>query len=178
LKEAEIIAGCKANDRRAQKALYDHYAPKMFGVCRRYAKDSADAEEILVTAMYKAMTKADQFSGKGSFEGWIRKIVVRECLMFLRSRHNFGESVELKEGDLVTEVTVEAELAAEDLRALMNTLPTGYRTVFNLFVVEGYKHREIAEMLGISINTSKSQLLLAKQKLRDLIVQSKYHDVG
>ena len=150
----------------------------MFGVCRRYVKDPSDAEELLVTGLYKAMTKIDKYSGKGSFEGWIRRIMVNECLMFLRSRHNFHESVELKETDLQTEVTVEAELAAQDLRQLMASLPTGYRTVFNLYVVEGYKHREIAEMLGISINTSKSQLLLAKQKLRDLILENKYHDVG
>ena len=150
----------------------------MYGVCRRYVKHPSDAEEILVTGLYKAMTKIDKYSGKGSFEGWIRKIMVNECLMFLRSRHNFHESVELKEGDLKTEVTIEAELAAADLKALLATLPTGYRTVFNLYVIEGYKHREIAEMLGVSINTSKSQLILAKQKLRDLILENKYHDVG
>jgi len=176
--EQDIITGCRKKDRRAQKALYDLFAPRLYGVCRRYVKDPSDAEEILVTGLFKAMTRIEKYSGKGSFEGWIRKILVNECLMFLRSSHNFHQNVELKETDLTTEVTIEAELAAKDLRALLSSLPTGYRTVFNLYVIEGYKHREIAEMLGISINTSKSQLLLAKQKLRDLILENKYHDVG
>lgn len=150
----------------------------MYGVCRRYVKDPDDAEELLVTGLFKAMTKLDKFSGRGSFEGWIRKIMVNECLMFLRSRHNFQEKVELREGDLPTEVTVESDLAVQDIKALFTSLPTGYRTVFNLYVIEGYKHREIAKMLGISINTSKSQLILAKKKLRDLILENQYHDAG
>lgn len=150
----------------------------MYGVCKRYVKNNPDSEEVLVTAMFKAMTKIDKFSQRGSFEGWIRKIVVNECLMFLRQKHNFKHSVELSEVDLRTEVTVEAELAAQDLINLLALLPTGYRTVFNLFVVEGYKHREIAEMLNISINTSKSQLILAKKKMRDLVLSNQYHEVG
>ena len=150
----------------------------MFGVCRRYVKASEDAEEVLVTAMYKAMTKVDKYGGKGSFEGWIRRIVVNESLMFLRSRHDFHHTVELMDHDMATEVNVEAELAAKDLVVLVNALPTGYRTVFNLYVIEGYKHREIAEMLGISIHTSKSQLILAKRKLREMILKQQYNEAG
>lgn len=150
----------------------------MYGVCRRYVKTVEDAEEVLVTAMYKAITKVEKYSGKGSFEGWIRKIVVNEALMFLRSRHNFQPTVELNDRDLPTEVTIEAELAAKDLVLLVEALPTGYRTVFNLFVIEGYKHREIADMLGISINTSKSQLILAKQRLREMISKQHYNEAG
>jgi len=150
----------------------------MFGVCRRYIRDDALAEEALISGMYKAMTKLDRYSGKGSFEGWIRKIVVNECLMLLRSRHEFRDTVDVNDVDLRTEVTVETELAFQELKELLESLPTGYRTVFNLYVLEGYKHREIAEMLGISIHTSKSQLLLAKRRMRELIEQRNYHEAG
>lgn len=150
----------------------------MFGVCKRYVRNRADAEELLVGAFFKAMTNIGKYGERGSFEGWIRRIVVNECLMHLRQQHNFKNSVELSEVELRTEVTVEADLAHQELVQLLDRLPTGYRTIFNMYVIEGYKHREIAEMLGISIHTSKSQLILAKQKLRDMIVQQQYHEVG
>lgn len=176
--EEQIIKGCQRGERRAQKALYDRYAPKMFGVCIRYVKDRVQAEEVLVAAMFKAMTKIDRYGSRGSFEGWVRKITVNECLMFLRSHQHFRNMVEVQEIDLRTEEHIETELAVKELKALLATLPLGYRTVFNLYVIEGYKHREIADMLGISIHTSKSQLLLAKRRMRELIEQRNYHEAG
>jgi len=171
--EQEIIQGCRQKNRKAQQALYDKYSPKMFGICKRYVKNYEDAEDVMVDALFKAMTKIDMFGEKGSFEGWIRRIVVNEALMHIRKNHNFKLTVELTNIDIKTEVTIENELAAQDILHLLTKLPTGYRTVFNLYVVEGFKHREIAEQLGISINTSKSQLILAKKKLQALVKEHK-----
>lgn len=176
--EQEIIQGCRKQNRKAQQALYDKYSPKMFGICKRYLKNIEDAEDVLVDALFKAMTKIDMFKGAGSFEGWIRRIVVNEALMRLRKNHNFKMTVEISNIEIKSTVTVEDDLAAQDILKLLEKLPTGYRTVFNLYVVEGFKHREIAEQLGISINTSKSQLILAKKKLRALVTQNQLPDVG
>jgi RNA polymerase sigma factor (sigma-70 family) len=176
--QQELIAACRKQDRKAQQMLYDQLSPKMFGVCRRYIKNHQDAEDVLIEGFFKVLTKLDQYSGKGSFEGWVRRIIVNEALMFLRKDHNFNLNVEINNLNLPHAVTVEDELAAEDILKLMEKLPTGYRTVFNLYVVEGYKHREIAEMLGISINTSKSQLILAKKRMQQLIKFQEYPGVG
>lgn len=172
--EAQLIAACKEEDRRAQKFLYDKHAPVMMGVCRRYTKTEEDAEDILVEAFFKVLTNIKSYRGSGSFEGWIRRIVVNEALMFLRRRHNFNLTVEITNIDVKAPAKVIDELAAKDIINVLNQLPTGYRTIFNLYVMEGYKHREIAEMLGISINTSKSQLILAKKRLKVLLGQSGY----
>jgi len=174
LTEEELIAACRQGDRRAQKQLYDRFSPVMFGVCRRYIKTPQDAEDVLVEAFFKVLTNLHQYKSKGSFEGWIRRIVVNEALMFLRKRHNFRLTAELSETDRAAPALVVDELAAEDILALLEQLPTGYRTVFNLYVVEGYKHREIAEILDISINTSKSQLILARKKIQSLLEDSGY----
>ncbi len=174
LTEEELIAGCKRNDRRAQRKLYEKFSPKMFGVCKRYVKTVENAEEVMVEAFCKVFKKIDMYQGSGSFEGWIRRIVVNEALMFIRKKFRFNEHVELDKIPVkAVQVSVEDELSAQEILALMEELPTGYRTVFNLYVVEGYKHREIAEKLGISINTSKSQLILAKKRMRELIEKSR-----
>lgn len=176
--EEEIIEGCRRQDRKAQQTLYERYAPKMFGVSRRYVKNSEDAEDVLVEGLFKVMTKIDQYHGQGSFEGWIRRIIVNESLMFLRKQHNFKMTVEVSNIEIKSQHTVEDRLAAEDILKLLEKLPTGYRTVFNLYVLEGYKHREIGEMLGISINTSKSQLILAKKRMQRLIKQNRIQGLG
>ncbi|MCG8330614.1 MAG: RNA polymerase sigma factor [Chitinophagales bacterium] len=174
LTEEALIEACKKEDRRAQKLLYDRYSPVMVGVCRRYVKSREDAEDVLVEAFFKVLTNIRQFKGNGSFEGWIRRIVVNEALMFLRRKHNFKMTVEISNIDIKATAKVVDELAAQDILNLLDQLPTGYRTIFNLYVLEGYKHREIAEMLGISINTSKSQLILAKKRLQQLLGKSGY----
>ncbi len=176
--ELELIQACKNEDRKAQKLLYNRYSPKMFGVCMRYCKNREDAEDVLVEGFFKVLTNIHQYSGAGSFEGWIRRIMVNESLMFLRKRHNFKLTVEVSNIEIKTNVSIEDELMAADILALLDKLPTGYRTIFNLYVLEGFKHREIAEKLGISINTSKSQLILAKKRLRSLLEASQYPDVG
>lgn len=176
--ESELIEACKNEDRQAQKLLYNRYTPKMFGVCMRYCKNREDAEDVLIDGFFKVLTNLHQYSGSGSFEGWIRRIMVNQSLMFLRKRHNFLLTVEVSNIEIKTNISVEDELMAADILALLDKLPTGYRTIFNLYVLEGYKHREIAELLGISINTSKSQLILAKKRMRSLLQANQYPDVG
>lgn len=172
--ELELIERCRQLDARAQRTLYDRFAPKMLGVCRRYLSNREDAEDILVEAMFKVFDNIESYSNMGSFEGWIRRIVVNEALMFLRKRKLLlvePEAVDLQNSLSHSDpLSIEHQLAAQDILNLLDRLPTGYRTVFNLYVIEGYKHIEIAELLGISINTSKSQLILAKDRMRRLMV--------
>lgn len=126
----------------------------------------------MVGGLFKVMNKIDSYGGKGSFEGWIRRIMVNECLMQLRKRDILKFSAEIHPNlDHAEALTIEDHLIAEDLIKLLDQLPTGYRTVFNLYVLEGYKHREIAEELNISINTSKSQLILARKRLEQLVLK-------
>ena len=175
--EKELIEACRKQDRKAQKLLFDRYSPRMFGVCKRYVKQREDAEDVLVNGLFKVLTNIEQYSGSGSFEGWIRRIVVNEALMFLRKNQHFKFTVEINDFDKATHLNAEDDLMAQDILRLLDRLPTGYRTVFNLYVLEGYKHREIAEILGISINTSKSQLILAKKRLREMVEANEYPDV-
>ncbi|PSR13111.1 MAG: RNA polymerase subunit sigma-70 [Bacteroidetes bacterium] len=176
--EQELITGCQHADPLAQRALYECYAPTMLGVCRRYLSRTEDAEDVLVESFCKVFEHLDQYSGNGSFEGWIRRIVVNESLMFLRKKHALRNAYEIQEHfDLRSDENIVAELAAQDILFLLDQLPNGYRTVFNLYVVEGYKHREIADLLEISINTSKSQLILAKKRLQQLLLERNYPGV-
>ncbi len=176
--EQEIIDGCREQNRKAQKLLYERHSPVMFGVCMRYVKNRQDAEDVMIEGFFKAMTNIHQYSGQGSFQGWLRRIMVNESLMFLRKAHNFKMTVEISNIEIKSQVNVQDELQAKDILKLLDKLPTGYRTVFNLYVLEGYKHREIAELLGISINTSKSQLILAKKRMQSLIEQNQLPGVG
>jgi RNA polymerase sigma factor (sigma-70 family) len=170
LAEQDLIAACKRQDRRAQKLLYERHAPVMLGVCRRYISDLGEAEEVMVEGFFKVLTKLDMYNFEGSFEGWIRRIMINECLMHLRKGNPFKHAEEINPNiDHGEEPTIVERLESEEILGLLDELPPGYRTVFNLYVVEGYKHREIAEELGISINTSKSQLILAKNRMEDLV---------
>lgn len=175
-----MIAGCKANDRRAQRAVYDHYAPLMGAVARRYCPREADAEDVVVGAFFRVFDRIDSFRDDGgSFEGWVRRIVVNEALMLLRKKHALRRASDLDEvnpSHFSIDPVAADRLAERDILDLLDRMPIGYRTVFNLYVVEGYKHREIAEQLGISINTSKSQLILAKKRLREELEKMGYAD--
>lgn len=126
--------------------------------------------------MYKILSNIGTFEGRGNFEGWMKRIVVNECLMILRTNLRFGEQVEVRDDDARDNWAPDDQLSAQQIKELVDSLPPGYRTVFNLYVIEGFKHREIAEMLGISENTSKSQLLLAKGKLREMLDRNTYHE--
>jgi len=171
--EREIIKGCKSKKRKAQKMLYDRYAPVLFGICRRYIRQNEDAEDVLLETFYKIYSNIGQYGFKGSFEGWMKRIAINESLMFLRKNKNPYLRAELNDIFVEGSPNVEELLFEQDVMKLLEQLPVGYRTVFNLYVIEGYKHREIAEQLGISINTSKSQLIQAKRKLSQLIKKNK-----
>ncbi len=152
--------------------LFDRHSPTMLGVCRRYVKNYEEAEDVMVEGFYKVLTKIEMYSGEGSFEGWIRRIMINESLMQLRKANHFKYTEEINPNlDVRYNPTIIEELAASEIIGLLDDLPPGYRTVFNLYVVEGYKHREIAEELGISINTSKSQLILAKKRMEKLVAK-------
>lgn len=173
--EQELISACLRKDRRAQQTLYDRFSPTMYGVARRYLRRTEDAEDVLIEAFVKVFGNLNSFTHQGSFEGWIRRIVVNECLMFLRRNFALKNFSEINERlDEPTPSRFDKELEAQDILSLLDELPDGYRTVFNLYVLEGYKHREIAEELGISINTSKSQLILARRRLQELLAKIGY----
>ena len=178
MNDEKIIQGLKNEDRQAQQWLYDKYSPILLGICRRYVKVMEDAEDVLIDTFFKIFTNIQQYKGAGSFEGWMKRIAVNESLMFLRKNHNFRLTVEISNVEIATKSSALENLQERDVMALLQKLPTGYRTVFNMYVVEGYKHREIAEILNISINTSKSQLILAKKRLRTLLANQELGDVG
>ncbi|MCW5921244.1 MAG: sigma-70 family RNA polymerase sigma factor [Saprospiraceae bacterium] len=174
--EATLLQALAAQDPAAQKWLYDRYSPMLFALCRRYLRTREDAEEALVSGLFKVLSQIEHYTGAGSFEGWMRRIVVNECLMMLRKTQLLvfpGNDLQLNESHADT-FSIDAEISAREILELLDQLPNGYRTVFNLYVLEGYKHHEIADLLGISINTSKSQLILAKQKLRNLLKAKGY----
>ncbi|MDW7694977.1 sigma-70 family RNA polymerase sigma factor [Flammeovirgaceae bacterium SG7u.111] len=174
LKEEQLIGWCKEGKASAQRTLYEQYAPKMYRLCFRYVKNEFDTEDVLVKGFMKVFKNLDRFEhrGNGSFEGWIKRIMVNESLMFLRKNNNFNLVSSTEASIVETGASVESELAAEDIYAIILKLPMGYRTVFNLYAIEGYSHKEIAEQLGISENTSKSQLSKARATLRKLLAKN------
>jgi len=168
MSEEEMLEGCKVQEEKAQKFLFDRYSRKMMGVCMRYADTYAEAQDIVQDAFIKVYKKIGTFSGKGSLEGWIRRIMVNTSLDYLRSIKNerFNVPVEDVEYKLKEKQQIIASMQAEDLLKVIQTLPTGYRTVFNMYAIEGYSHREIADRLEISENTSKSQYSRARSLLQ------------
>jgi RNA polymerase sigma-70 factor (ECF subfamily) len=169
LKEVDYIQGCKRRDRLVQKQLYEKYSARFFGVCKRYLKNVELAEDVLVKGFLKIFDHIDSYEGKGNFEGWMQRIFINECLMELRKKQDFTIYLETSNIQPQRDATVLENLYAQDILKLLDFLPIGCRTVFNLYVIEGYKHNEIAEQLGISEGTSKSQLNLAKEKLKGLL---------
>ena len=174
-KEDQLIQGCLRRDRSAQKLLYDTYSSKMYGLCYRYVKDSMEAEDVLVTSFMKVFEKIEQFKHEGSFEGWIRRIVVNEALTCLRRNRSMYLETELDHVDYDPNYKqLSDHLEAEDLMELVKALPTGYRIVFNMYAIDGYSHKEIADSLGISENTSKSQLSRARTYLQKLLKEQEW----
>lgn len=166
--EQLLIRACIAGDRTSQSKLYDLYAPKMLVVCIRYTKDRQEAEEIMQEGFMRVFTYLKQFKGEGSFEGWIRKIMVNCSLARYRNTVQFAPVVELNTGNnsAADSRDILSDISAKELLNLIQTLTPAYRIVFNLYVFEGMKHREIAELLGISEGTSKSNLSDARIMLQ------------
>lgn len=165
--EKQLIKKSASGNRDAQQRLYEKYAPKMLGVCRRYIKDLHFAEDVMVNGFLKVFTHLDSFQFKGSFEGWIRRIMVRESISYLRKQQFVVYDDELFEKTQYKGiVSTTTDLDVEHIQVLIDGLPEGYKAVFVLYAVEGYKHQEIAEMLEISESTSKSQLFKAGRMLQ------------
>lgn len=172
MNEQNIIEGCRKHDRKAQQQLWKQYSGYLLGVCMRYATDRPEAEDMLQEAFLKIFFNLGDYSGTGSFKGWLRKVTVNTAITWyhrnLRHKHHsdIEEYVTVETG---TEGFEEDFYTAEDLYKVLNELSPGYRMVFNLYTIEGYRHHEIAEMLGIDVNTSKSQYSRARAILRKKI---------
>ena len=171
---AELIQQARLRERNAQAELFHRFGAKMLGVCRNYIKDTQHAEEVMLDGFYKALTKIDQFHHEGAFEGWLRQIMVRECLSWLRSKKELLIEQEIDElYALGVSAEVESTWTEQALTEWVDTLTPGCKVVFMLFVVEGYKHHEIAQMLDITLGASKAQLNKARKALQIHYMESK-----
>jgi len=168
--ESDLISGCIEGDRRMQEELYRRFSPRMYAVCLRYAGNAEEAEDILQEGFIKVYKKLASFRSEGSFEGWIRRIFVNTAIEHFRRKKYLQPVTEKEENTLEGNyLSVLDDLAERDIMAIVQQLSPGYRTVFNMYVVEGYTHREIGDMLGISEGTSKSQLSRAKVILQEMV---------
>lgn len=167
----QLVAGCKIGDRKAQEELYRRLSSKMMGVCMRYSSTQADAEDILQMGFVKMFQKIHDFKNEGSFEGWVRRIMVHTAIELYRKNVRFMNTVEIEGVEEGIDGSVLSHLALQDLLQLVQSLPHGYRLVFNLYAIEGYSHKEIAEQLGISEGGSKSQLSRARTYLQEKVRQ-------
>ena len=168
--EEAILQGCIKNEATAQRELYNKHSPKMLAVCYRFAHNREDAEDMLQEGFIKVFLQIHTFENRGSFEGWVRRIFVNTAIEHFRRKRYLMPVTEKEENTIEGKyISVLDELAEKDILALVQELSPGYRTVFNMYVVEGYTHKEIADMLGISEGTSKSQLSRAKVILQDMV---------
>lgn len=176
--ERQLIERVLQKDPKAQEAMYRHFAPKMYGLCLRYARNEMEAEDILQEGFIKVYSYLKDYRFEGSLEGWIRKTFVNTAINFYRrkARQLVEVSIEHTEISIPSQSTIIENMSMNELLAIIQGLPEGYRLVFNLNVIEGYSHKEIALMLGISENTSKSQLSRARIALQAKIQQHKSKD--
>ncbi len=172
--EESLILSCIKGDSRAQKTLFDSFSPKFFALCLRYMKTNDQAEDALQEAMVKIFTKLPEYKGQGSFEGWMRRIVVNTCLDQIRKNQKlkFDLPIDKEEYKLSNNAHILENISAKELIEEIQKMPPGYRVVFNMFAIEGYSHQEIAEKLGVKESTSKSQYLRARAYLKDRINRS------
>ena len=171
--EEAMLNGCLHNDAAAQQELYYRYSPKMLSVCYRYAKSREDAEDMLQEGFIKVFTQIRKFQSRGALEGWIRKIMVHTCINNLKKNKKFSESVDIihASGVQVREESIPSIVQAKQVVECIRILPIGYRTVLNLYAIEGYSHKEISIMLDIEESTSRSQYTRAKAMLEDILIK-------
>ncbi len=168
--ENVLIENCQKADSKAQRYLYEKYAPKMLAICKRYLGQSHQAEDAMIEGFIKVFEKIDTFKNQGSFEGWIKKIMVNEALMSLRANQKnmfLEDIITINETELNQNFNTNIE--ADELLKMIETLPLGFKTVFNMYAIEGYSHQEIAQMLHITEGTSKSQLSRARVHLQNML---------
>jgi len=172
LLDSDLIKGCISGDRRMQELLYKKFSPKMYTICLRYAGNTDDAQDLLQEGFIKVYKNLDKFRSEGSFEGWMRRVFVNTSIEHFRRKVNLNSITENEEKGIEDNTWNALDsLAEKDILQLIQELSNGYRTVFNLYVVEGYSHKEIGDMLGISEGTSKSQLARAKMILQKKVNQ-------
>lgn len=166
--EEEIIEGCIKKKRKAQKLLYEKYYRRMLGICKRYCSGTADAEDVMITGFMNIFAKIKSFQRAGSFEGWMKRIMINTAIDNFRKNKKHLYQLDLSdfENELIVEDHLPENISNEEIMSIIQSLPSGYRIVFNLFAIEGYEHKEIAEMLGVSVNTSKTQLFKARKFLQ------------
>lgn len=169
MSDQEIVKGCLKKDKLAQKSLYDRYSGLLLGICIRYATDVPEAEDILQESLVKVFLNIGDYSGEGSFIGWMRKIVINTAITHYHKNLKHKHYVEIEEvfsNEVGKSDTPDTQFTAEELMKVLDQLPPGYKAVFNLYAIEGYKHKEIAEMLNIDVNTSKSQYSRARSLIQ------------
>jgi RNA polymerase sigma-70 factor (ECF subfamily) len=176
--EQYLIQACIANNAAAQRELYNKYSSKMLSVCYRFAHNRQDAEDMLQEGFIKVFTQIKTFQHKGSFEGWIRRIIVHTCINYLKRNKKFSDNVEIEQAYSLStqEETLPSLLRAKQVVECIRLLPIGYRTVLNLYAIDGFSHKEIGEMLDIQESTSRSQFTRAKVMLEQILVKRKVLD--
>lgn len=169
--EEALVHGCVRRDAHTQQVLYEQYSPRMLALCYRYARNREDAEDMLQEGFIKVFSQIGQFRQTGSLEGWIRRIMVHTCINILKKNRRFSESVDLIHAATipVSEETIPSLLQAKQVVECIRLLPLGYRTVLNLYAIEGYSHKEIGRMLDIGESTSRSQYTRAKAMLEEVL---------
>ncbi len=173
--ELELIHGCIKNEAQCQEALYALYSPKMLGLCFRYSKNREDAEDMLQEGFVKVFAQLHNFRFEGSFEGWVRRIIVHTCINQLKKNKKFSDSIEISVAYQISDASdnVPSMMQAKQVVDCIRLLPIGYRTVLNLFAIEGYSHREISQLLQIEESTSRSQYTRAKNLLEMILAEKK-----
>ena len=173
--EELMLSGCLRNNASAQEALYNRFSPRMLGVCYRYAKNREDAEDMLQDGFIKVFTQIHQYRNEGALEGWIRRIVVHTCINILKKNKKFSDSVDITNANSVhvREEMIPSIMQAKQVVECIRSLPLGYKTVLNLYAIEGYSHKEIAFMLDIEESTSRSQYTRAKSMLEEILIRKK-----
>jgi RNA polymerase sigma factor (sigma-70 family) len=173
--EELMLAGCLKNDAASQEALYSRFSPRMLGVCYRFAKNREDAEDMLQEGFIKVFTQIHQYRNEGVLEGWIRRVVVHTCINILKKYKKFSDCVDIAfaNGLQITEENIPSIVQAKQVVECIRLLPVGYRTVLNLYAIEGYSHKEIACMLDIEESTSRSQYTRAKAMLEEILINKK-----
>lgn len=171
--EEQMLAGAVRNNAAAQETLYNRFSPRMLGVCYRFAKSREDAEDMLQEGFIKIFTQLHQYRGDGSLEGWIRRIIVHTCINILKKNKKFAETVDLIHAHNLhlKEDMVPSIIQAKQVVECIRLLPLGYRTVLNLYAIEGYSHKEIGQLLDIEESTSRSQYTRAKAMLEEVLVK-------
>ncbi len=171
--EEMLLQGCLADDAAAQQELYHRFSPKMLSVCYRYAKAREDAEDMLQEGFIKVFSQIDKYENRGSLEGWILRIIVHTCINHLKKNKKFNDHVDLAfAGNIVIrEDNIPAIIQAKQIVECIRSLPIGYRTVLNLYAIEGYSHKEIAALLDIEESTSRSQYTRAKSMLEEVLIK-------